>query len=78
MSYEDRNAENRTYNSFRTSLDLGMGVIYLIIGGIILYVKYFGTMELSSSYAYILGGLMIVYGLFRIYRGFQAMKQRRR
>lgn len=69
---------NKGYRNFRNSLDLGMGVFYVIIGVLILYVKYFGTLELSQGTAYALGGLVVLYGLFRIYRGisnFRKIKQ---
>lgn len=78
MNHEERNERSGTYQYFRTSLDIGMGVLYIVIGGMILFVKYFGTMELSTGFAYVLGGLMVAYGIFRIYRGFQAMRNNRR
>lgn len=77
MSF-DRNEPNTPYGTFRTSLDIGMGVFYIIIGGLILYARYFGTVELPASYAYILGGLMIAYGIFRIYRGLIVVLRKRK
>jgi len=75
MNYQERNEGSKGYRNFRSSLDLGMGVFYIIIGLILLYVKYFGSMELSTTYAYILGTLMLVYGIFRLYRGIIAFKK---
>ncbi len=74
---EDRqNLENsKGYRSFRNALDLGMGSFYILIGVLVLYLKYFGTMELSTGYAYTLGSLAIVYGLFRIYRGIVSFRK---
>jgi hypothetical protein len=76
MGHEERS--NRIYSHFRTSLDLGMGVLYLVIAGMILTMKYFGTMALDAKFAYILGGMMLAYGLFRIYRGIQGMRYKNR
>jgi len=69
MSIEDRIEESKSYRSFRTGLDLGMGALYIVIGGFICYAKYFGTVSLPDTYAYVLGILMAAYGAFRIYRG---------
>jgi len=77
MSYEENN-ERGPYRSFRHTLDLGMGVLYIVIASAILSLKYFGTMELSSTFAYILGGLMFLYGVFRIYRGIQGIRSKPR
>lgn len=78
MSYEEQNEQSPVYRRFRDSMDIGMGVFYIVIGCVILSVKYFGSIELSAVYAYILGGLMLVYGSFRIYRGIRGMRQRPR
>jgi hypothetical protein len=74
MNYEERNEQSGPYRHFRNSLDLGMGLFYIIIGVVIISVKYFGFIELSVVYAYILGGLMVLYGAFRIYRGLQNLR----
>ena len=77
MSFEERMEENKSYKSFRTSLDLGMGIFYILIGAFVIYAKYFGTMELPGTYAYILGSLMILYGIFRVYRGLAVVMRKR-
>ncbi|HQE11584.1 MAG TPA: hypothetical protein PLQ78_02430 [Flavipsychrobacter sp.] len=59
-------------------LHFGMGVVYLVIGFMVLYIKYFGTMALSSGIAYALGSLLLLYGAFRIWRGITMMRQQRR
>ncbi|HXS38481.1 MAG TPA: DUF308 domain-containing protein [Flavipsychrobacter sp.] len=78
MNYEERNQQSRGYRNFRTSLDLGMGILYIIIGALIIYARYFGTMELTTAFAYVLGGLMVVYGIFRIVRGLSGLRNSRR
>ncbi len=61
-------------NRFRAWLNLAMGVIYILLGGGVMYLKYFGTIELGAVLAYFLGALFMVYGLFRIWRGWQDLK----
>ena len=74
MSYGQEDSQSKPYRSFRTALDFGMGIFYIVVGGLIMSVKYFGKMELPAGSAYILGGLMATYGLFRIYRGFISIR----
>lgn len=76
MSYEDQagNRREKTYRRMRSGMHIGMGIFYVIIGSAILYVKYFGTIELSTGLAYTLGSLMVLYGIFRLWRGFTDMK----
>ncbi len=73
----DTNSRNGMQR-FQTIMHLGMGCFYLVVGMLVLFVKYFGTMELSSGLAYTLGTLMIIYGLFRVWRGIAALKSGRR
>lgn len=44
-----------------------MGLIYILIGASVIYRKWFIT-ELNTLVSYSLGLLLILYGLFRIYR----------
>jgi sulfite exporter TauE/SafE len=74
MNYEERNSNNSGYQRFRSTLHIGMGIFYICMGLLIIYVKYFGAMALPDTFAYILGGLMIAYGIFRIWRGYMDMK----
>jgi hypothetical protein len=70
MNQEERNSNNTGYQRFRSTLHMGMGVFYVCVGVLIIYVKYFGTMALPETFAYVLGSMMIFYGLFRLWRGF--------
>lgn len=74
MSYEERNGSNKGYQRFKGTMHIAMGIFYLVIGLLVIYVKYFGAMELPDGFAYVLGGLMLAYGLFRIWRGFADLK----
>jgi hypothetical protein len=61
------------YTSRRSLMDFGMGLIYLALGGFFLLSRQLGY-ELvfpQPPFSYIFGGLCVVYGLFRIYRGYK-------
>jgi hypothetical protein len=55
-------------------MHIAMGIFYLFLGCMVIYIKAFGAMELSGGFAYALGGLMLAYGIFRIYRGVADMR----
>lgn len=78
MNYEGRNERSNAYDKFRGSMHIGMGIIYLLLGTVIVYVKYYGAIELSSGMAYSLGSLMIIYGIFRLWRGIANVIQQRK
>jgi hypothetical protein len=77
MNLDERMEQSTTYNSFRTSLDIGMGAIYVIMSVVLFSMRYFGAIELSPTKAYLLGSLLALYGAFRIYRGITGIKQRK-
>jgi len=63
----------RAYSTRRSIMDFGMGFIYLAIGGFFLFSRQLGF-ELAfpvPPFSYIFGGLCVLYGLFRIYRGYR-------
>jgi hypothetical protein len=72
MSYGDEVKERRAI-TFRTGLDIGMGLFYTIIGAMVLTYKAFGTMEIPAVIAYILGGMMVIGGIARFYRGLKVI-----
>lgn len=78
MNIEERNERGGALGSFRAALHLGMGAIYLVAGFLVIYIKYFGSMELPTGMAYTLGSLMMLYGVFRIWRGIVAIKENRK
>jgi len=67
--FEDK--RKRAYSSRRSLMDLGMGIIYAVMGGFFCFSEFFGiSMEFPGKpFSYIFGGLCLVYGGFRIYRG---------
>lgn len=76
MNIEERNEKGKGYKNFRGSLHIGMGGLYLVIGGAVIYFKAFGAMALSAGVAYTIGAAMILYGGFRIWRGWMDLKYR--
>lgn len=69
MSITDESREMRS-GSFRRSLDIGMGLFYTVIGSMLVYARSFGNLEdIPRVIAYLLGGMMIVGGIARFYRG---------
>jgi hypothetical protein len=73
-----RNDNDGGYNNIRAIVNLGMGSIYVVIGVIILYVRHFVSVELSPTVAIVLGSAMVLYGLFRLYRGISPFLRKRR
>jgi hypothetical protein len=69
MSYGERKSNRH----FRTSLDIGMGIFYVVIGGYVFVMQSFGTMKIPSVLAYLLGGMMMIGGVARFNRGFRAI-----
>ncbi len=78
MSYGESNERQRSRSGFRTPLDIGMGVFYIAIGLVIMITKAFGTMSIPPVISYVLGGMMVVGGGFRFYRGLQDILQNRK
>ena len=69
MSYEESNERRISKSRFRTSMDIGMGLFYIVIGTLVMYAKAFGDMKIPTIIAYILGAMMVIGGVFRFYRG---------
>lgn len=55
----------------KSLMDIGMGVIYIGVGIAILLARKFGLNNefLDSILAKVFGGLIIIYGVWRVYRG---------
>ena len=69
MSNEESIERKRSRRGYRTPLDIGMGIFYVIIGIVVMTVKAFGDMKIPPAIAYVLGGMMVIGGSFRFYRG---------
>ncbi|MEO8582637.1 MAG: hypothetical protein ABI415_02510 [Flavitalea sp.] len=71
MSTDLEENRKKAYTNRRSMMDLGMGLIYAVMGGFFLLSQRFGiSMEFPPKpFSYIFGGLCLLYGGFRIYRG---------
>ena len=78
MSYQENNERRRSNSYFRTSMDIGMGLFYIVIGSLVMYAKAFGEMKIPTIIAYILGAIMVIGGVFRFYRGIKVILPQKR
>lgn len=60
----------------RAVFDLIMGLIYLVVGGVLVFAKYIGFKFAfpPQEIAVVFGAFSMVYGAFRIYRGIQTLR----
>jgi uncharacterized membrane protein HdeD (DUF308 family) len=54
-------------------LSLVTGLFYIVLGVVVIFYKFFFTV-LEPGVAYALGGLLMLYGIFRIYRAISKIK----
>lgn len=54
-------------------LSLVTGLFYIVLGVVVILYKFFFTV-LEPGVAYVLGALLIIYGIFRIYRAVTKIK----
>lgn len=74
MDYQERNRRSNGYARFRKIFDIAMGLLYVSCGVLVLLARKLGfTFQVDTSIAFFwaLGGLFVLYGAFRIYRGFK-------
>jgi len=71
MSTDFDDKKMKAYANRRAIMDLGMGILWAAMGVFLVLSKRFGVeLEfLPSPYTYLFGGLCLLYGSFRIYRG---------
>ena len=71
---EELNDREKSYLRMRSIMDFGMGLLWTGMGVFIIFIKEFSS-DLAEKYdstAFkIFGAVCIVYGLFRIYRGYK-------
>jgi uncharacterized membrane protein HdeD (DUF308 family) len=75
MGFEKGDRQKKSMNNARGIMGLSMGVVYCIFGSFLIYFKSLGQFEqVDKTVVYALAGLMIAYGIFRVYRGFKMMR----
>lgn len=68
--------EHKAYSGFRSGMDVGMGVIYILVGSIAFYWTLEGILNYNKAIAYMISTLIVLYGVFRVYRGATVLLQR--
>ena len=73
MDFNQKQAEKRRKNYIlrRSVLDYGMGIVILGVGVVVLFAEKFGfNVVIDDLMRYLFVGLCVLYGGFRIYRGY--------
>ncbi len=71
---QERNKRNKAYGQFRKIFDISMGLLYIFCGIFAIMAKKMGysfNIEASFGFFLALGIVLILYGAYRIYRGFK-------
>jgi len=71
---EQLNERDKGYIRMRSMMDFGMGVLWIAMGVFLIFIKKFnpGMAErFGDPTMKIFGGICILYGLFRMYRGYK-------
>ena len=70
---EELDHKDRRYINMRSTMDYGMGACWVMMGAFIVFSKQITDKfpRLDDVTFKIVGGVAVVYGLFRIYRGYK-------
>jgi hypothetical protein len=69
--------KERTQGMMRVIYDFGMGILWTGVGIVVIWHEKFGlNIKADDLLGKIFGGSCMLYGLFRMYRGYQNLKQR--
>jgi cation transport ATPase len=72
MAQESPDSRKKQYSQMRSILDYGMGGIILLFGFFFLFSEKLGfNFDLEPIFKYFFAFLCIIYGGWRIYRGYQ-------
>lgn len=71
---EQPSERDKNYLRMRSIMDYGMGLLWMAMGVFMIFIKKFNA-ELAARYDditfKIFGAVCIIYGLFRLYRGYK-------
>lgn len=70
-------SSNRGLRIFQAGRHIVMGILLIILAWAVVAYRKFGTLELEPMVAYGLAGILVIYGLFRIWRGTRELKERK-
>ena len=71
---DNLSARNKGFVRMRSIMDFGMGLLWLGMGVFLVFIEKFDTgleARFNDPVMKLFGGICIVYGLFRIYRGYK-------
>jgi hypothetical protein len=69
---QDTDQRSKGYKMRRSVMDYGMGILICCLGIFFLLANRFGVaFNIDDLFRYLFGGLCIIYGLFRVYRGYK-------
>ena len=71
---EQMSEKDKGYIRMRSIMDYGMGTLWTGMGVFLIFIKKFNTgleTRYDDSTLKIFGGICLLYGLFRIYRGYK-------
>jgi hypothetical protein len=72
MSTSSRDRQKKSYTLMRMIYDLTMSVLFLGMSLLMLFPKWFKLLQfedIDQSFRYMFGGICLLYGGFRLYRG---------
>jgi hypothetical protein len=67
-----REKQQKSYNLMRMTYDLTMAILILGMAGVLIFAEQFNIqqiMEADLGFRYLFGGICLLYGGFRLYRG---------
>ena len=71
---EQLSVREKGFINMRSIMDLGMGILWTCMGFFFIFIKRFNT-DLAARYddsvMKVFGGVCIIYGIFRVYRGYK-------
>lgn len=69
---EQLSERDKRYIRMKSIMDIGMGILWSGMGVFLLFIKKFNpdlALQYDENILMIFGGVCVVYGLFRVYRG---------
>lgn len=64
----------KSFDKVRGITGMAMGVFYFAIAYWVVYMEQIGQFNIGKTFSYLAAGLMVMYGAFRIFRGYRIYK----
>lgn len=72
MITDNSEKRSRRYAYMRSIKDIGMGILYVLIASFMFFSEKFGfELAVDATIRYLFGGICVIYGGWRIYRGYK-------